>query len=172
MCDGPQPGLESNQTSAIPAKQRTWTEVARGRINRLVAHVRRYLQRACAGYARFGNETRPQAMRTPLPCVDTGSFHGPLDDPSDGPIAERLDSRLAVIPAGEQRAGRAAADLEPRIESPDGAGEKVLSERHCYFTPSDAFPILLLAFDEDAETLLAECEILEAARSDWIASIR
>src|ERR1039458_2685033 len=110
------PPSESNHPRAIPAKERPGTEVFGGRIDRFMAYMRTYCQRAQTQNSALANKTGAERMGSPLLRIESGSRDGLLHDLADGVQAESVCLAAGVIEAGEQGTGHVAADLQPRFE--------------------------------------------------------
>src|ERR1019366_1406891 len=156
-----QRGSESHQPGAVRPEKTGWTEVSRGRFERLVAHVRRYYQRARAGNSSFRNESRSQAVRAVLPRIDARAGDGALDDLADSIATQRIDvCATGIVLAGEQRTATATAFCHPGLQRAHRAGRLAPAERHGHYAPGAPLPVLLLPPDEQQHALSAEGDIL------------
>src|ERR1039458_2394265 len=84
------PPSESNHPRAIPAKERPGTEVFGGRIDRFMAYMRTYCQRAQTQNSALANKTGAERMGSPLLRIESGSRDGLLHDLADGVQAESV----------------------------------------------------------------------------------
>src|ERR1035438_3354843 len=67
-----------------------------------------------------------------------------------------------VIEAGEQGTGHVAADLQPRFERVDRAGDRIFAKRYGHDAPRACLPVLLLAPDQQEHALVTEGHVLDA----------
>lgn len=144
--------LQANQSGGVRSKQIGLPEVSAEDLHRFVAGVRRDEEFSEASVTRLGDESRSQRV----PAVHLGVESDPCHAQSDSPSYRCAGDGMACVPAAiepdKQWPWLGATLGKPVLQTKDGAGVAILSERHSYGTAA-AFLILFLASYRNLQSL-------------------